>query len=145
MAVHGESLKWFLPIFKSHSLGASSDPYNWLKLRSYLPLLFAVLQTPWTKQKWWGDNFRWKLSSWNNWRNDCDSRLNGWKVHIQGIFLVWKFPVAPLEWNFQNLDVSVLFYLLSWIDQYTICESRLKRLKSYSRGYFYTKIPRLLN
>jgi hypothetical protein len=39
MAVHGESLKIVLPFCKSSSLVTSSSPYNWLKLRSFLPII----------------------------------------------------------------------------------------------------------
>jgi hypothetical protein len=35
MAVHGESLKRFLPFYKSNSLVDSSSPYNWLQTEKF--------------------------------------------------------------------------------------------------------------
>lgn len=47
----------------------------------------------------------------------------GWTIKkcIFGLFFVSKFPVPPLERNF---DVFVVFPFLSWIDQYTIRANR---------------------
>jgi hypothetical protein len=43
------------------------------------------------------------------------------KSYLRGIFNE-NVPFAPLEWNF---DYFILLPLLRWIDQYTVCESRL--------------------
>jgi hypothetical protein len=39
MSVHGESLKRFLPFYKSRSLVASSSPYNLLYIEKLLPII----------------------------------------------------------------------------------------------------------
>jgi hypothetical protein len=93
-----------------------------------LPLIFAVLRSLCELNR---SNevatFRWKLLNWNNRRKVGESGLNRWKVHVRGSCV--KIPGSPLERNYEDFDVLILFLLLRWIDQYTIRENRLNGSK----------------
>jgi hypothetical protein len=147
MAVHGESLKRFLPFYKSNCLVASSSPYNWLQTEKFLALGFAVLRSLYELNK--SDEvatLRWKLSSWNNRRQVGESGLNGICNCVVShpsaekcmfvVVFVCKFTAATLEYNWKNFDVLVGFTLLNWIDQYTICENQSNGWKVLRRVIF---------
>jgi hypothetical protein len=76
-----------------------------------------------------GGNFSVKLSSWNNRRNVCENGLNGWKVHVRGIFCLkirgshprMKFwcsccvPLVELKRSVYYLGKSVFFTKIPWL------------------------------
>jgi hypothetical protein len=138
MTVHAEALKWFLPFCKPNSLVASSSPHNWPFC--HLNLLFCLLYELSKSNE--VANFRWKLSSWNNRRTVCGSRLNGWNMHVRstfrvkiaGCFLitilkwVWRFHILPL--NCRAESISELFAAIGWTAE-----------KLLFRGYFSWKFP----
>ena len=125
MTLNGESLKRFLPFYKSNSLVASSSPYNWLKNEKFFAINIC----------YFADSINWKIvmrrqlfgghmSIWNNRPNVCESRLNDCKA-IEGAFFYENSTVAPLEWNLEFLmfqfcsacraeSIGILFVKIGW-------------------------------
>ena len=71
-----------------------------------------------------------RLSSWNNRRNVCESRLNGWKVNFAGIFCL-KIPrLLPYNKIWNDFDVFTFLHLSNRL------RKSIERLKSYCMMYF---------
>jgi hypothetical protein len=132
MTVHGEPFKgeFSCSFFESLQLAVEWEVF--------LPLMFAVLSTLWTIQKWWGGNFRWKFQVETI---GAMSAKVGWTVEkcMCGKFFVWKFPVSRYEDFLNEFDVFTFFQLSN---RSAFClEKSVEWLKSYCWGYFSWKFP----
>jgi hypothetical protein len=126
MAVHGKSLKRFLPFYKSSSLVASSSTYNWLWTDKFFAnniCCFAKYMLNLINQY----TILWKsierLSSYSRgYTSDENSPIAPLKRILKNVWSFCMFPLAQL-----NRSVNCLWKSVHW-------------LKSYFCGYFSQKV-----